>query len=76
VLTVLLLWLMLAFTSLGVWALILSSGIAMSVYVYWKWTYEVIKSINLTWRDISQTLKTMWEENKLYLKSKILNFKL
>jgi O-antigen/teichoic acid export membrane protein len=64
VLTVLLLWLMLHFTSLGVWALILSSGIAMSVYIFWKWTYEVIKKLDLTTHDISQTIKTMWEENK------------
>ena len=63
-LTVLLTWLMLKFTSFGVWSLILSGGIAMSIYIFWKWPLKVIKDLNLSWKDVFQTISALWKENK------------
>jgi Membrane protein involved in the export of O-antigen and teichoic acid len=62
VLTVLFAWLMFKFTSLGVWSLILSGGLAMSIYIFWKWPIKVIKDLNVSWKDVSQTIIIMWNE--------------
>ena len=62
VLTVLFAWIMLKFASLGVWSLILSGGLAMSIYIFWKWPLKVIKDLNVSWKDVSQTIIIMWNE--------------
>jgi O-antigen/teichoic acid export membrane protein len=41
--TVILLFLFLRFLSIGLWALILSGGIAQIIYQNWKWPLEVVK---------------------------------
>ncbi len=63
IITVLLLWLMFKFTELGVWSLILSSGIAMSLYVNWKWPLVVYKDLKLRPKDFLLTAKVLWTEN-------------
>ena len=62
VLTVLFTWLMFKFTSLGVWSLILSGGLAMSIYIFWKWPLKVIKDLNVSWKDVVQTINALWNE--------------
>jgi O-antigen/teichoic acid export membrane protein len=45
VFSVLLLFVMLKFLHIGIWALILASGIVQCVYQNWKWPYELIKEL-------------------------------
>ncbi|MDR1652933.1 MAG: hypothetical protein LBS01_04675 [Prevotellaceae bacterium] len=70
-LTVLLLWLMLRFTGLGILSLILSYGIAMSVYVNWKWPVEVWKVLKIKPKDFVEVIKTFWKENTNIKKNSI-----
>ncbi|MDR2840734.1 MAG: hypothetical protein LBV75_05665 [Paludibacter sp.] len=56
-LTVGILLLMFYFTNLGVWSLILSSGLAMSVYLFWKWPVVVIRDLEIKFSDILMTIK-------------------
>ena len=71
VLTVLFAWLMFKFTSLGVWSLILSGGLAMSIYIFWKWPLKVIKDLNVSWKDVAQTIGVLWNENVGFLRKKL-----
>jgi O-antigen/teichoic acid export membrane protein len=58
-LTVLFLWLMLQFTSLGVWSLILSSGLAMSLHLFWKWPLVVIRNLQVRPQDIVEVVREL-----------------
>ena len=44
--TILLVLLLLNFTTMGIWAMILAPGIA-HLYNNWKWPYEVVKQLNI-----------------------------
>jgi O-antigen/teichoic acid export membrane protein len=46
-LTLLLLFVFLRFTMLGVWGMLLAQGIAQAVYQYWKWPLEVWKDLKV-----------------------------
>jgi O-antigen/teichoic acid export membrane protein len=61
--TVLLLYLGLKFTHLGVWAMILAPGIAQMVYQNWKWSLVVIKDMKIIPKDYILVIKTIWKEN-------------
>lgn len=56
--TVLIFWIMLKFTHLGILSMILSSGIALSVYVNWRWPLEVCKRLKLRPSDFVEVLKS------------------
>jgi O-antigen/teichoic acid export membrane protein len=47
ILTLILLFVFLKYTSLGVWGLILAQGVSQVVYQNWKWPLEVMKDLNL-----------------------------
>jgi len=51
VLTIALLFIFFRFTTLNVWAMIISPGIAQ-LYNNWKWPYEVQKQLNIKRKDI------------------------
>lgn len=55
-LTILLMILIFQFTNLGLWAMILSPGIAQGLYQNWKWPIEVIKDLNITTKDFAYSL--------------------
>lgn len=46
--TLLLLWYFLSYTQLGLWSLILASGIVQAMYQNWKWPITLIKNLNST----------------------------
>jgi O-antigen/teichoic acid export membrane protein len=50
--TVILLFVFLEYTSLGVWALILAQGIAQACYQNWKWPMEVVKELCIKSSDM------------------------
>jgi O-antigen/teichoic acid export membrane protein len=52
IMTVILLFLFLEYTNLGVWSLILARGIAQGCYQNWKWPLCIMKELNVTKRDI------------------------
>ena len=58
ILSVLVLWLMLKFTSLGVLSFILATGLTLSLYLNWKLPLEVAKEINLKVKDYWTVLKS------------------
>ncbi|MGC9151647.1 MAG: O-unit flippase-like protein [Microbacter sp.] len=60
--TVLLLFSFFYFTHLTLWAMILAPGIAQAVYQNWKWPFEVIKELNVTFADIRYLVnsKSRW----------------
>jgi O-antigen/teichoic acid export membrane protein len=64
VLTVALLWIMLKFTSLGVLSLIFSAGIAMCVYVNWKWPLVTIRDLKIMPKDYIIVMKSFFKQNK------------
>lgn len=64
ILTIILLWLMLKFTSFGVLSLILSAGIAMCIYVNWKWPLVTIKDLKITPKDYILVMKNFFKKNK------------
>ena len=51
IVSIVLLFIMLQFTSLGVLSLILCTGLALNVYIGWKLPYTVAKEIQLTLKD-------------------------
>ena len=55
--TISLLFLFFRFTTLNIWAMILAPGIAQGVYQNWKWPYEVMKDIQITRKDVFQSIK-------------------
>lgn len=57
--TVILLYIFLKFTSLGVFSLILASGISQIVYQNWKWVYDVWKEFNIKPKDYFIVLKNI-----------------
>ena len=67
IVSVLLLFLMFTFTSLGVLSLILCTGLAMSIYLNWKLPYVVAKELQLTFKDYIWVIKEFWNENKKLL---------
>jgi O-antigen/teichoic acid export membrane protein len=56
--TVLLLYLSLEFTQFGIWGMIISAGIAQSVYQNWKWPLMVKKDLNIKFGDYIRLVKT------------------
>ena len=62
--SILLLFLMFKFTSLGVLSLILCTGLALSFYLNWKLPYVVAKELQLTFKDYIWVIKEFWNENK------------
>ncbi|MBP1638603.1 MAG: putative rane protein [Bacteroidetes bacterium] len=56
--TVLIFWIMLKFTHLGILSMILSSGIALSLYVNWRWPLEVYKRLKLQPNDFVEVVKS------------------
>jgi len=63
VLAVLFLFLMLKYTNLGVLSLILSTGLALSLFLNWYWPMAAAKQLNLTVNDYVWVIKEFWEEN-------------
>jgi O-antigen/teichoic acid export membrane protein len=61
---IILLILMLNYTSWGVLSLILCTGLAMSVFLNWKLPYMVAKELQLSFKDYICTIKDFWAENK------------
>ena len=49
--TVIMLFVLLVYTNLGLWALILAPGMAQGIYQNWKWPYEVSKDLNFGFKD-------------------------
>ncbi|VBB45112.1 putative membrane protein [uncultured Paludibacter sp.] len=58
---------MLKFTSLNVWAMILAPAIAASIYQNWKWPLEVVRKLSLTPKEYLsiavQTIKNLKIKN-------------
>jgi O-antigen/teichoic acid export membrane protein len=54
--TVILLFLLLQFTTLGIWAMVISPGVAQLAYQNWKWPLEVTKDIDIKFKDFN-----IWE---------------
>lgn len=69
-LTVLLMWIMFEFLDWGVWSLILSGGIVMSLYMNWKWPLEVAKYLKLKPKDFIWVIKEFWRGNRHNFKIK------
>ena len=59
VLTILLMLFFFQFTNLGLWALILSPGIAQGLYQNWKWPIVVNKDLKIKKEDYLIALKTI-----------------
>ena len=58
-LMLILLFIFLRYTTLGIWSLILAPGIAQNIYQNWKWPYEVFSEFKIKIRDIKRVvLKT------------------
>lgn len=55
--TIVLLYILLKFTNLGLLSMILAPGIVQIVYQNWKWPVEVIKDLNLTLADLKNMFK-------------------
>ncbi|MDR2853962.1 MAG: hypothetical protein LBV31_01510, partial [Prevotellaceae bacterium] len=62
--TVILLFLGLNFTNLGVWAMILAPGIAQASYQNWKWSSVVIKDLKIRFIDYFKVLFDIIKINK------------
>lgn len=54
--TILLLFLSLEFTTIGIWSMILAPGIAQALYQNWKWPLEVNKELKIRISDIRTAL--------------------
>ena len=52
---IILLFIFLEYTNLGLLSLILAPGIAQAVYQNWKWPMEVIKDLKITKDDFFNT---------------------
>ncbi len=61
---IIILYLMLRFTNLGILSLILSTGIVMSLYLNWRVPLDIIQSMNLSFYDYIKVIKEFWKENK------------
>jgi len=57
VITIVLLYLFLDFTTMGVWAMVLAPGIAQVLYQNWKWPYEIIKDLKIQNSDFISAIK-------------------
>jgi O-antigen/teichoic acid export membrane protein len=55
--TILLLLLLFQYTNLGIWAMILAPGLAQGLYQNWKWPMVVINELEITFRDIFETIR-------------------
>ena len=49
---VLLSYLMIRFTALGVWGIIIGQVIPQALYNYWKWPRVVLKRLDITSKDV------------------------
>jgi O-antigen/teichoic acid export membrane protein len=54
--TLVLLFIFLKFTNLGIWGMLLAPGIAQGCYQNWKWTLTVVKELKITRRDVVKGL--------------------
>ncbi len=61
--TIILLYIFLKFTSLGVFSLILAPGISQIVYQNWKWVYDVWKELGITAKDYLLVLKNSFKSS-------------
>lgn len=53
-LTIVLLFLLFQIDNFGLWAMILAQGIAQGIYQNWKWPVEVIKELEISFKDLTQ----------------------
>jgi O-antigen/teichoic acid export membrane protein len=67
--TMILLFIFLKYTNLGVWGLVLAQGIAQGCYQNWKWPMEIIKGLHIKSRDIYECLYN----NITTIRNKIIN---
>jgi O-antigen/teichoic acid export membrane protein len=63
--TVILLFVFLHYTNLGVWSLILAPGIAQSVYSDWKWPIVVAKELRIKKQDVYESIKEIYNKVKI-----------
>ncbi len=56
--TVVLLFISLKFTSIGLWEMILAPGIAQAAYQNWKWPSLVRRELEIKWKDYWAALQT------------------
>jgi O-antigen/teichoic acid export membrane protein len=59
IVVVVLLFVFLKYTSLGIWGLILAPGIAQACYCDWKWNFVVMKELKISISDIFSSLKAL-----------------
>jgi hypothetical protein len=62
--TVVLLFVFLHYTNLGVWSLILAPGIAQAVYSDWKWPVVVAKELEIKKQDVYEIIKGVYNKVK------------
>lgn len=62
---VILLFISLKFTSIGIWGMILAPGIAQAVYQNWKWPMQVINELQLKFSDYTRILWSSLKETKI-----------
>jgi len=68
IMSLILLWLMLQFTELGVLSLILAAGLALCSYLIWKVPAVVAKEIHLAFKDYIFIIGTFYKESKNKIK--------
>ena len=56
--TIVLLFLSLKFTSIGIWGMILAPGITQIVYQNWKWPLQVIRDLDIKFKDYINSVST------------------
>ena len=59
-----LLFIFLRYTNLGIWSLILAPGIAQNFYQNWKWPLVVFKELNIKFFDFFNTLQLAMQQIK------------
>ena len=53
------LYIFLKYTALGLWGMILAPAIVQAVYQNWKWTFQVIKELKITINDYKTVIMTL-----------------
>jgi len=56
--TIVLLFLSLKFTTIGIWGMILAPGITQIVYQNWKWPLQVIRDLDIKFKDYINSVST------------------
>ncbi|MDR1055784.1 MAG: hypothetical protein LBL90_08185 [Prevotellaceae bacterium] len=64
VVTIILTFVLLCYTKLGVWSLILAPGITQAAYLDWKWPAMVAKELRIKKQDVYESIKEIYNKVK------------